>query len=139
MEASLAFQKALAARLKGGDGVSVAVRKLVPHENISDRQGLPSRFPSVNIGEAQTVPPGLDWDRTFMRVYSTVHVWARDGALVEAKQIAGAIGEALRPALGLVDGYRVVDLEMDARFLRDPDGMTGHGVVTVEALLQEAT
>src|SRR5690606_20915740 len=52
MEPSLALQKAIRARLIG----TPAVTALVPAANMLDKNSRPEVFPSIIIGEAQTVP-----------------------------------------------------------------------------------
>lgn len=131
---ALALQKALRARL----AAFPAVTALVPPANIGDRHGRPAAFPSIVMGEDQDVDAELDLERRFRRVYVTLHVWDRSPALVTVKGIAAAIGQAIRTDLAL-DAGRLVDIKFaSARYLRDPDGVTAHGVVTLEALLEEA-
>ena len=56
------------------------------------------------------------------------------------KKIGGAFRAALkdqRPALE--GGYHLADLRIeDTRYVRDPSGENGHGVVTINALVSEA-
>ena len=131
-DVSLVLQKAIRTRL----AASADVITLVPVGNIFDRHDRPERFPSIILGEGQMVREDLTLADNHVRLYQTIHVWTRDGDLVSARAIAGAIGAALRgrffgEATAVVARYR------DARFLRDPDGVTGHGVITFEALVEE--
>ncbi len=134
MSASLACQKAIRAALVGDAGVTA----LVPAASILDRNARPNPDPSIIIGEDQEV----DEDRIardVLRIYSTVHVWKRETGLVGVKQIAGAIRKALtvRPER-TVDGWYIAECYVaGSRFLRDPDGETAHGVVTIESLARE--
>jgi hypothetical protein len=91
------------------------------------------------IGEAHEVPADLTFARFHIHVIATLHVWMREPGLSGVKEIAGAIRRALRDGfVDLDDGYHCIDLHYgDARFLRDKDGATSHGVVTIKALLEE--
>jgi hypothetical protein len=136
MSASLAAQKAIRARLVA----TTAVTALVPATNIIDRNARPNPDPSIVIGEDQE----LDDDRIardVVRIYSTVHVWKRENSLVGVKAIAGAIRNAIAAApMPVTDGWHFADCHVSTtRFLRDPDGETAHGVVTIESLMREVS
>jgi hypothetical protein len=135
--ASLALQKALRKRFVA----TGAVTSLVPAANILDRNQRPAPDPSIILGEDQEIDEGLTIQREYVRVVSTVHVFKKEPSLAGVKEIAGAI----RKAVGRV---RLLDLE-DAdficsdcrvdgvRFIRDPDGETSHGIVTLSSLIQQ--
>ncbi|WGD32011.1 DUF3168 domain-containing protein [Ancylobacter sp. WKF20] len=131
-DVSLNLQEAIVAKLKA----STDVLALVPSANIFDRHARPERFPCIILGEGQTVREDLTLADNHVRLYQTIHVWTRDGALIGARRIAGTVGAALRGrAFGAVP---VVSARYTgARFTRDPDGETGHGVLTFEALVEE--
>lgn len=134
MEPSLALQRAVFDRLR----TDAALTALVPAANIFDRHGLPSASPCLILGDDQTIrEPIALADRSF-RVAVALHVWVKGQNLVPVKQIAGAVMLALRPRFASVTGFRVVSfLASDARYLRDPGGEWGHGVLGYEALLVE--
>lgn len=134
MSATLAVQKALRARLVA----TGAVTALVPAANILDRNSRPAPDPSIVLGEDQLVDGGFV-DRAPVRVYSTVHLWKREAGLTGVKTIAGAIRAAIRSGrIPNTDGYSFGDCFVSQeRFLRDPDGETAHGVVTIETLVSE--
>lgn len=134
MSASLAAQKAIRARLVA----TVDVTTLVPADSILDRNSIPSPDPSIILGEDQET----DEDRiarNVVRVNSTIHVWKKEPSTAGVKAICGAIRGAInsaRPAN--VDGFAFGDFFVSSsRSLRDPDGVTSHGVVTVESLMSE--
>jgi hypothetical protein len=134
MSAGLALQKAIRGRLVG----SPALVALVPAANIVDRHGRPSAFPSVIMGEDQEVDAEITFERRHIRVFVTLHVWDRSPNLVSIKAIAGAIRSAVHGVDLALDEGRLLDLKATgARYLRDPDGLTAHGVVTLEALIEE--
>lgn len=133
MEPSLALQKAIRSRLIAAS----AVTSLVPATSIVDRNGKPATFPCILIGEAQTMQ-GAGIDRRRSDVYPDLHVWTTEPGLAQAKAIVGAIRDALADGPWTVDGHHVADLHIGStRFLRDPDGLHAHGVVSISALLVE--
>lgn len=135
MSASLALQKALRTRLVA----TPAVTDLVPALAILDRNQRPAPSPSIVLGEAQEVDEGNDLGRRQVRIFHTVHVWKREASLEGVSGICGRIRAAVNPArLVLGPGYHCADAKVSGiRTLRDPDGETSHGVVTIEALVQE--
>lgn len=130
------LQKALHALLTGNAGVT----GLVPASNIADFGGTPTIFPSIIVGEAQAVDEGQRIDRSVRRVYATLHLWTKEPALNEVKKVGGALQEALegqRPPLG--GGFHLGDMFVEnVRYVRDPSGENGHGVVTISALVGRA-
>lgn len=132
---SYAIQKAIRARLIG----TAAVTSLVPADSILDRNERPAPDPSIILGEDQVVDPGTVIDRSLSRVHSTLHIWKKEGGLAGVKAIASAVRDAIRQnRLALEAGLQCIDCHVsDTRFLRDPDGVTAHGVATVETLVRE--
>lgn len=135
MSAALALQRALRGRLT----TAPAVAALVPASAVLDRHERPAPSPSIILGEAQELDAESDLQRRQLRVFHTVHVWKREPSLEGVTMIMGAMRQALHDGrLTLGDGLHLVDLRVaGCRALRDPDGETSHGVVTVEALIQE--
>lgn len=135
MSASLAVQKALRARLVA----TPALVAMVPATAILDRNQRPVPDPSIILGEAHEVDAETDMGRTMVRVFHTVHVWKREPSLEGVAAICAEIRKAVRVGrLVLEDGFHAADARIaDMRTLRDPDGETSHGVVTIEVLMQE--
>lgn len=113
--------------------------EMIPADNVLDVTGRPERFPSLIIGEAQTIY--RRWDAT---VNATLHVWFEENALVKAKLAASAIVDALyhdAQVAGSViqtEHFSVFDMAVDStRFLRDLHGPFSHGVVNVAAIMRE--
>ena len=135
MTPELALQAAIRQRLLAVNSLT----DLVPANNILDRNQRPAPTPSIILGTAQGVDEGQDLDRRRVRVWHTVHVWTREPGLAQATAIAGAIRTALhgrRQDLIMASAFHLIDLRVaDLRAMRDPDGETGHAVVTVEALV----
>lgn len=135
MSAALALQKAVRTRLTS----YAPVTALVPVDHILDRNARPEVFPAIVIGEDQEIAEDVTLTRHHLRVFATLHLWHREPGLTTVKAIAGAIRDAVRAGFPELDTpYRRVDIRFDnARFLRDPDGITAHGIVTLEALIED--
>ena len=66
-----------------------------------------------------------------------VDVWSRATGYPETKQIVTDVLAALDDQALVVDGYELTVFEFhEIRYLRDPDGITRHGVMTFHGLLQ---
>ncbi|TFF27515.1 DUF3168 domain-containing protein [Jiella endophytica] len=136
MSAALAVQKAIRGRL----AVSASVTDLVPAASILDRNSRPAPDPSIILGEDQEVDEERI-ARNVVRVYSTLHVWKKEAGLVGVKAIAGAIRASVQSArFASIEGFHFGDCRVSStRFMRDPDGETAHGVVTIETLVSEVS
>lgn len=133
MSAALAVQIAVRTRLVS----TAAVTALVPADNIVDINSRPSPDPAIIIGEGQALEYG-DIARRGEMVILDLHVWKKETGLEGVKAIAGAIRTAIHTERLAVVGYSCGDSRVTSmRFMRDPDGETAHGVVTVEALVVE--
>jgi hypothetical protein len=133
MEPSLELQKAIRVRL----AAATAVTSLVPAANIVDRNGSPSTFPCILLGEGQTVAGG-DIARLRHDAYLDLHIWQKETGLAFSKQVAGAIREALADARWTAAGLHVADLYVtSSRFMRDPGGVYSHGVISMTANVVE--
>lgn len=131
---SLALQKLIYARLSGNAGVTA----LVPATSILDRNHRPEQFPSVIIGEGQAIFADNVQNSYHDQAFCDVHIWVSEIGLSTAKAIAGAVKDAIRSGPWSADSYNVSNVRsVSARYMRDPDGMFSHTVITVEALLIE--
>lgn len=131
-EASLAAQKFLRALMVARS----ALTALVPAANIFDRNSRPEAFPCIVLGEGQYVAD----DATCVEagdVYATLHVWTTENSFTACKSIVGEIRRAVRGADDVVDGFALSANFQDAIYLRDPDGVHSHGVVTVHLLAED--
>jgi hypothetical protein len=118
---------------------TAAVTALVPAASILDVNQRPTPTPSIILGESQAVDEGTSLRRAHVRVYHTIHVWKQEPSLEGVKVICAAIRKAIHAGrLSLGTGLHCADaLVSDMRQMRDPDGETSHGVVTVEVLVAE--
>ncbi|WP_320176709.1 DUF3168 domain-containing protein [Roseovarius pacificus] len=132
MTEDLAVQKAIRARLVA----SSTVTALVPAAAILDRNQRPAPDPSIILGESQEVDEGTSLQRDRTRIYHTLHIWKREPSLAGVKAICGAVRTALKADRLELDGYHCADWNVSsARYLRDPDGETSHGVMVVNVLV----
>ena len=131
IEPSLAVQKTLVARLTKSEIYQLAGVAVI------DRGGRPEVAKCIIIGQAHTIFP--DYFDTFsISTVADLHIWTKEDDLVSVKAIAGAAREALWRGPWTVEGHCCVNIRVEqARFMRDPDGIHSHGVMTVTAILQE--
>lgn len=135
MSASLAFQLAARSILLANSDVIA----LVPAGNIIDANGRPEVFPRINIGEDQELPAD-DVVGRYTHLLATMHIWNREPGLEGAKAITGAVRRALIRQTWTRGNYCCFDTRLQsARYLRDPDGLTAHGVITFEARIEDRT
>jgi hypothetical protein len=133
MSASLAFQTHARALLVADAGLIA----LVPADNIVDANGRPEVSPRIVLGDDQELPADEVVGR-YTKLAATLHVWVKEPGLVQTKTIAGRLRRILSGQRWTLDDYRCMDTRFQsARFLRDPDGETTHGVVTFEATIEE--
>lgn len=130
------LQRALFARL-----TSYAPLTALIAQRVYDRIPPAATMPYVTIADAQVIEDGADCIEAD-EVNFDIHVWSRptNTGSLEAKAIAGLLRKALHGFdLPLSDDNLTIDLAFtDARFLRDPDGLTVHGVVSFRLLSQSA-
>lgn len=129
---ALSLQSAMRAALVA-DTIIVAQ---VPASRIYDRHSRPEIFPCIVMGEAHEVADDLTLDRTYYRVYPSVHVWTKEPSLEQVKAIAHQVRKVLVSNPGVK--INVIDFRFnDCRWLRDPSGEHSHAVLTFEALYRD--
>ena len=126
-----AVQQAVYAAL-AGDGALMA---LVAGVHDHPPEGA-APFPYVLIGESTA----RDWSGAAaegMELTLTLHAWSRYRGFREVKAILAAIHSALHDATLALAGQTLVNLRFDfAATMRDPDGLTTHGVARYRAVTQ---
>jgi hypothetical protein len=133
MSASLAFQMAARRALIADAGLTA----LVPSDNVLDANGRPDADPRVILGEDQELP-GDDVVGRYTELFATMHVWSKEQGVKRAKLIVSAMRRVLNGQRWNDGSYRCLDTRFQsARFLRDPDGESTHGVVTFKAVLEQ--
>lgn len=130
---SLAIQGAIVTQLRA----DVALDGLIA-DRVYDRIPAGAAFPYVTIGESQEIGNFADcYDGS--ETFQDVHVWSRSVGMPETKNIASAIRASLHEASLSLDGHTLELIQFrDLRILRDPDGITTHGVLTFRILSQPA-
>ncbi len=94
-------------------------------------------FPYVSIGEEQAIEDGNSCDEGW-EVFIDNHVWSRAVGFPEAKTLVALVRQRIN-AITSVTGYTLISVEVeDTRFMRDPDGLTSHGVVSARWLIDPA-
>lgn len=136
-DASWPLQQAVYSALTGASAVTAllasasAVYNHVPQD---------SAFPYITFG----VDTAADWGtKTEQGQAHTldVHVWSRYRGTKEARQVLAAVYGVLheQPGALSVSGHTVVEVRYRfSRVVRDPDGLTYHGVAQYQ-VLTEAT
>ena len=73
-------------------------------------------------------------------VYEDIHIWDRQQkkSKAEVKTLRKSIVAAVMGISSIGDDYELIDISMSsARTIRDPDGLTEHGIITFRFLTQE--
>ena len=129
---SLALQTTIRNRLIA----DATVTALVPATSIFDRGSRPEKFPCIILGEGQTAF-GDVFDAYYDQAFADLHIWTAESDFETVKAIAGAVRDALKTGPWLVVDHICTSLVLiSARYLRDPDGVHSHAVVSVKAILQ---
>ncbi|EJL57966.1 hypothetical protein PMI09_00671 [Rhizobium sp. CF122] len=137
---SLELQGAIVARLRTAaalaDLVGARVYDAVPPE--SERiSKTGAAWPYVTVGEGDETSDDVDCVDGF-EISLDVDVWSRATGFPQAKQISDEIRRALKsPELVLPQNVLVYFRHRQTRFLRDPDGLTSHAVMTFEAFAEQ--
>lgn len=133
-DTSLAIQAAIIAAIKNDSGVEALVG-----ERVYDRVPTNASFPYVSYGEDQVLQDDADAGDCLIEgfeAFVTLHAWSRGVGQVECKRLGGAIHDALHNAeLTITDHALLVFEHRNTRYVRDPDGLTTHGVITFRSLL----
>ncbi|MQW67864.1 DUF3168 domain-containing protein [Sinorhizobium medicae] len=134
MSVENSVQVGIRSRLIATAGVIV----LVPAGHILDRSQRPIIDPSIILGEGLAVEDEDSLARDRWRVFSTLHIWKKEESLAGVRAIAWAIRMAIRPArLELGVDFHCADCRVSSvRYVRDPDGVTSHGILTIETLAE---
>lgn len=120
---------------------TATVTALVPATSILDLSSRPELFPSIILGETQSMLGQDLLNRSVSAVFLNLHIWTREKGMTSVHEIMGSIRKAMRTSrhFNTPDAdYSVCDAYIeDSRTMRDPDGASAHGVITVKGLVQE--
>lgn len=105
-------------------------------DRISD--GLPSDYPAITFGPSDYIPEDMYCIEGRSESLQ-IDCWVRDGGnLWPARRLADTVKTLLHDAdLSLATHALTGILVERVRAFMDPDGLTGHGVVTVIAEIEE--
>lgn len=126
---SLDIQGAVVAVLK-----SVGALPSVVGGRVYDAVPPGATFPYISLGDGQVLPDKADCIDG-AEVILQIDVWSRAVGYPEAKAIAKAVVAKLDDQPLSVPGQDVIVFEHEStRYLRDPDGLTRHAVITFRSL-----
>ncbi|THV13731.1 DUF3168 domain-containing protein [Rhizobium rhizophilum] len=137
---SLELQGVIVARLKAWAGLSASVNgrvyDSVPKEDLRIAQ-TGAGWPYISVGEGDETSDDADCIDGF-EISLDIDVWSRAVGFPEAKRISDEIRKALKsPDLTLPTNALVDFRHRQTRFLRDPDGLTSHAVMTFEGFAEQ--
>lgn len=134
MSTSIDLQTLIHQRLVASEGVHALVA-----DRIFERMPAGADYPCITFGPSDYSPDDME---CIEGRYETQQIdcWAVDhGRLRLAKQIADAVKDALHKYDADAGDSALITMNVDAvRVMRDADGITAHGIVTVTANLEEA-
>ncbi|MFQ6550500.1 DUF3168 domain-containing protein [Aestuariibius sp. 2305UL40-4] len=109
--------------------------------NIFDQHPDPSNdalYPAITFGPADFVPEEMDCIDGRADTLQ-IDAWAREGKrLRPAKALADKVYAALHRAPLNLETHALAEIAISGvRSFMDPDGLTGHGIVTITALIEE--
>ncbi len=126
---SQALQAAIVARLNADAEIAGLVG-----DRIYDRVPKVSEYPYISFGDTQILPEtgeGTDGVETFV----ILHTWERFKGFDNVKSVGRLIIALLHDTdLAVSEHVLLSILLQSAHYLRDPDGLTSHGVLTFQIL-----
>lgn len=129
---SLELQGAIVARLKTSSDVTASIGG-----RVYDAVPTNAVFPYVTVGEGEETSEDVDCIDGF-EISLDIDVWSRAVGFPEAKRIAQEIRASLKSSdLSLTENALVFFRHRQTRFMRDPDGLTSHAVMTFEAFTEQ--
>lgn len=133
MSVSAALQKLIYERLT--DDLLIAY---VVGDRVYDRAVPDAQFPFITFGPTSII---LVQDDCLIGRTETmqIDIWSTDQAgRIEAKQICDLVMDNLNGFEGEMENGYAVDIRVVlAQVMDDPDGITSHGVVQIEAIIDE--
>jgi len=130
---TLELQGAIVTALKAAAGVTALVGV-----RVYDMVPAASEFPYISLGPTDEVSDDTDCTDGF-EITLQIDCWSRKPGFPEARQLADAVRQALKPELTLADNALVYLQHITTRTFRDPDGLTSHAALTFEAFAEQPT
>jgi hypothetical protein len=133
MSASADLQKVIFDRLVADAGVHA-----VAGDRIFDNRPDVAQFPCVTFGPSDVVEDDAECITGRVETIQ-IDCWARSNGRINAvKPLTDAVKAALHLHQADPAGSELVEMRVIAmRVFMDPDGLTAHGVVTVQAIMEE--
>lgn len=96
-----------------------------------------AQFPYLNFETGDFLNADADCIRAFEETLQ-IDAWARSNSRTHVvKDIVWAVVDALHEQSGSMGDYALVEMTAAGRWMRDPDGITTHGIITVSALIDK--
>lgn len=133
MSASNELQALIYQRLTSDAGVQAIVGNRVYDNPIGK-----DTFPYISFGPSDVVEDDADCIAGRIETIQ-IDCWSRyQGGFREVKSLADAVKKALHRYSGTLTVNALVEMTVESiRFFRDPDGATSHGVITLQAIVEE--
>lgn len=126
------FQQALFTVLSGDSNLTTTLSASI-YDDVPDHQAV--TFPYVTIGE-DTMLDYSTKDLVGSDVTVNLHVWSRYRGSKEVKQVMDRVHTLLHDSNLTVTGRNLINLRSEfSDVLRDPDGITRHGVMRFRAVM----
>lgn len=126
------FQQALFTALNGDSTLTTTLGASI-FDDVPDHQAV--TFPYVVIGE-DTMLDYSTKDLVGSDVTVTLHVWSQYRGSKEVKQVMDRVHTLLHDSNLTVTGRNLINLRSEfSDVLRDPDGITRHGVMRFRAVM----
>ncbi len=126
------FQQALFTVLSGDSNLTTTLGASI-YDDVPDQQAV--TFPYVTIGE-DTMLDYSTKDVVGSDVTVNLHVWSRYRGSKEVKQVMDRVHTLLHDSNLTVTGRNLINLRSEfSDVLRDPDGITRHGVMRFRAVM----
>lgn len=126
------LQQAIYSELSGDSELTSTLGASV-YDDVPDHQAV--TFPYVNIGEDTTLDYSTK-DLVGSETTLNMHVWSRYRGSKEVKQIMDRVHSLLHDSNLTVTGRNFINLRAEfSDVLRDPDGITRHGVMRFRAVM----
>jgi hypothetical protein len=95
-------------------------------------------FPYISFGPSDVVEDDADCITGRVETIQ-IDCWSRSkGGFKEVKALADSVKKALHHYSGTLTVNALVEMTVESiRYFRDPDGITSHGVITLQAIIEE--
>lgn len=131
VSAETALQQAIYTALTGNASLMAAITGV--HDSVGEATG----FPYVTIGDGTAIP----WDTKTSDGQEhtvTIHTWTQYRGRKQTKEIMDLVYSVLHNSALTVVGHQTVLCQFDfSETLKDPDGVTHHGVQRFRVLTED--